>query len=313
MATDRRVAKEGAPRVRRGVTRRTKMNWVFSYCMIAPLCIGLAVFYLWPFVQNLWFSFNDVTKFNISTFCGLDNYRKLFGDKEVWKALSNTLKYVVVTVPLGMCFSILLAALLNMKIRGKSFYRVLYFLPSITMSAAVAMVWKWIFNEQMGILNSALKAMGMSGHNWLTDNRTALLCIMIVGMWMTIGYNMIILLAGMQGISKTYYEAASMDGAGVWARFFHVTLPLLTPTIFFVMITSIISGFQVFDAVYMMIGKTNPALDDTQTIVMLFYEQAFDYGHKGYAAAISVLLFAIILVLTIVQFSLQKKWVNYDE
>ena len=313
MATDRRVAKEGAPSVRRGVTRRTKMNWAFSYCMIAPLCIGLAVFYLWPFVQNLWFSFNDVTKFNISTFCGLDNYRKLFGDKEVWKALSNTLKYVVVTVPLGMCFSILLAALLNMKIRGKSFYRVLYFLPSITMSAAVAMVWKWIFNEQMGILNSALKAMGMSGHNWLTDNRTALLCIMIVGMWMTIGYNMIILLAGMQGISKTYYEAASMDGAGVWARFFHVTLPLLTPTIFFVMITSIISGFQVFDAVYMMIGKTNPAYDDTQTIVMLFYEQAFDYGHKGYAAAISVLLFAIILVLTIVQFSLQKKWVNYDE
>jgi multiple sugar transport system permease protein len=172
---------------KQSVTRRTKMNWVFSYVMIAPLCIGLAVFYLWPFVQNLWFSFNNVTKFNISTFCGLDNYVKLLRDQAVWKALGNTLKYVVITVPVGMCFSIFLAALLNMKIRGKSFYRVLYFLPSITMSAAVAMVWKWIFNEQMGILNSALQAMGLSGHNWLTDSRTSLYCIMIVGMWMTIG------------------------------------------------------------------------------------------------------------------------------
>lgn len=288
-------------------TRRTKMNWVFAYIMIAPLTIGLAVFYLWPFVQNLWFSFNNVTKFNVSTFCGLDNYVKMWGDKTVWKALGNTLKYVVITVPVGLAFSILLAALLNMKIKGKSFYRVMYFLPSITMSAAVAMVWRWIFNEQMGVLNSFLKAIGLSGHNWLTDSKTALYCIMIVGLWMTIGYNMIILLAGMQGISKTYYEAASIDGAGVWARFAHVTVPLLTPTIFFVMITSIISGFQVFDVVYMMIGTTNPAFDDTQTVVMLFYEEAFNYGHKGYAAAISIMLFVIILALTIFQFAVQKR------
>lgn len=311
MAGSRALASDATRR--RGVTKRTKKNWLFAYVMIAPLCIGLTIFYIWPFIQNVWFSFNEVTKFNISTFCGLDNYKELLSDKDVWKALGNTLRYVIITVPVGLVFSILLASLLNMKIRGKSFYRVMYFLPSITMSAAVAMVWKWIYNERMGILNGALQALGFSGHNWLTDSNTALYCIMIVGMWMSVGYNMIILLAGMQGIPKMYYEAASIDGANTKDCFFHITVPLLTPTIFFVMITSIIGGFQVFDVIYMMIGKTNPAFDDTQTIVMLFYEEAFNYGHKGYAAAISIVLFVIILALTIVQFALQKVWVNYED
>ena len=134
---------------------------------------------------------------------------------------------------------------------------------------------------------------------------------MLVGLWMSVGYNMIILLAGMQGISKTYYEAASIDGAGPITQFFQITVPLLTPSIFFVMITSIISGFQVFDVVYMMIGKLNPAYDSTQTVVMLFYRQAFDYGYKGYAAAISILIFLAIMLVTLVQFVVQKKWVNY--
>ena len=187
-----------------------------------------------------------------------------------------------------------------------------YFLPSVTMSAAVAMVWKWMYNEQMGILNSALKAVGGKGHNWMTDPHTALFGIMVVGLWMTVGYNMIILLAGMQGISKSYYEAAAIDGAGAVTQFFKITIPMLTPTVFFVMITSIISGFQVFDTVYMMVGKANPAYESTQTVVMLFYRQAFDYGHKGYAAAISILIFLAIMLVTVIQMIGQKKWVNYD-
>ena len=129
---------------------------------------------------------------------------------------------------------------------------------------------------------------------------------------MTVGYNMIILLAGMQGISATYYEAAALDGAGPIQQFFKITIPMLTPTIFFVLITSIISGFQVFDTIYMMIGKTNPAYDDTQTVVMLFYRQAFDYGYKGYAAAISLFIFIVIMIETVIQLIGQKKWVNYD-
>lgn len=164
----------------------------------------------------------------------------------------------------------------------------------------------------MGILNSVIRGLGGKGHGWLTDPKIALYMVMIVGLWMTVGYNMIILLAGMQGISQSYYEAAALDGAGTVQQFFKITIPMLTPTIFFVMITSIISGFQVFDVIYMMIGKTNPAYESTQTVVMLFYRQAFDYGYKGYAAAISILIFAVIMLVTVVQLWGQKKWVNYD-
>lgn len=293
-------------------SRREKKDWIAAYVFIAPVTIGLLIFYIWPFIQNVWFSFNDVNKFNVSTFVGLQNYQEMFKDKEVWKTFGNTLKYVVCTVPVGLFLSICIAALLNAKIKGKSIYRTLYFLPSVTMAAAVAMVWKWIYNEKMGILNSVIKSLGGDGQGWLTDPKIALFCIMLVGLWMSVGYNMIILLAGMQGISKSYYEAAAIDGAGSLQQFFKITIPMLTPTIFFVMITSIISGFQVFDVIYMMVGKTNPAYASTQTVVMLFYRKAFDYGYKGYAAAISILIFAVIMIVTVVQLIGQKKWVNYD-
>lgn len=293
-------------------TSRQKKDWFAAYVFIAPVTIGLLVFYIWPFIQNVWFSFNDVNKFNVSTFVGLQNYIEMFQDKEVWRTFGNTLKYVIITVPVGLFLSICIAALMNSKIKGTSIYRTLYFLPSVTMAAAVSMVWKWIYNEKMGILNSVIRALGGEGHGWLTDPKTALYCIMIVGLWMTVGYNMIILLAGMQGISKSYYEAAAIDGAGPFAQFFKITIPMLSPTIFFVMITSIISGFQVFDVIYMMVGKTNPAYESTQTVVMLFYRKAFDYGYKGYAAAISIFIFAIIMLITVFQLIGQKKWVNYD-
>lgn len=292
-------------------TARQKKDWFAGYVFIAPVTLGLLIFYIWPFIQNFWFSFNDVNKFNVTRFVGLDNYKQLIGDAEVWTTFGNTLKYVVFTVPIGLFLSICIAALLNAKIRGTSIYRTLYFLPSVTMAAAVAMVWKWVFNEKMGILNSVIAGLGGERVGWLTNPKTALFIVMLVGLWMSVGYNMIILLAGMQGIPKTYYEAASIDGVGGLAQFFKITIPLLTPSIFFVMITSIIGGFQVFDVVYMMIGKLSPAYDSTQTVVMLFYRQAFDYGYKGYAAAISILIFISIMIVTIFQLIGQKKWVNY--
>ena len=292
-------------------TARQKKDWFAGYVFIAPVTLGLLIFYIWPFIQNFWFSFNDVNKFNVTHFIGLDNYKQLIGDAEVWTTFGNTLKYVVFTVPIGLFLSICIAALLNAKIRGTSIYRTLYFLPSVTMAAAVAMVWKWVFNEKMGILNSIIAGLGGERVGWLTNPKTALFIVMLVGLWMSVGYNMIILLAGMQGIPKTYYEAASIDGAGGLAQFFKITIPLLTPSIFFVMITSIISGFQVFDVVYMMVLKSNPAYESTQTVVMLFYRQAFDYGYKGYAAAISILIFIAIMIVTIFQLIGQKKWVNY--
>lgn len=295
----------------RKVTNRQKKDWIFAYIFIAPVTLGLLVFYIWPFIQNIWFSFNDVNKFNVTHFVGLDNYKQLFADVEVLKTFTNTLKYVVITVPVGLFLSMCIAALLNAEIRGKSLYRTLYFLPSVTMAAAVAIVWKWVFNEKMGILNALVTKLGGTRVGWLTNPKTALFMIMIVGLWMSVGYNMIILLAGMQGIPKTYYEAAAIDGAGSLSKFFNITIPLLTPSIFFVMITAIIGGFQVFDVVYMMIGKGSPAFESTQTVVMLFYRQAFEYGYKGYAAAISIFIFIIIMIITVIQLILQKKWVNY--
>lgn len=310
MAENKAVAKAKAPKQKMSPWK--KKDWIAAYLFIAPVTLGLIVFYIWPFIQNFWFSFNDVNKFNIATFNGIENYKQLIADDEVWHTFGNTLKYVIITVPIGLFLSIVIAALMNAKIKGKSIYRTLYFLPSVTMSAAVAMVWKWIYNEQMGILNEGIRALGGSGHGWLTDPKTSLFMIMLVGLWMSVGYNMIILLAGMQGISNSYYEAAALDGAGPFAQFFKITIPMLTPTIFFVMVTSIISGFQVFDVIYMMVGKTSPAYDSTQTVVMLFYRTAFDYGYKGYAAAISILIFAVIMIVTVLQLIGQKKWVNYD-
>lgn len=274
--------------------------------------LGIFIFYIFPFIQNFWFSFNEVNKFNVATFYGLNNYIEMCKDKELWRALGNTLLYVGITVPLGLALSLFVAALLNTKIRGTSFYRTIYFLPSVTMSAAVAMVWRWIYNEQYGLLNAAVKALGFSPHGWITDPGTALFMVMIVGIWGTVGYNMIILLAGMQGISRSYYEAAAVDGASGIRQFFKITVPMLSPTIFFVLITSVISGFQVFDTIYMMVGKANTAYRSTQTLVMIFYRNAFDYGHKGYAAAISILIFSIIMLVTVIQMIGQRKWVNYD-
>lgn len=294
------------------ITKRQWKEWGEGYLFITPLLAGICLFYIFPFIQNFWFSFNEVNKFNLATFCGLGNYIEMLQDKELWEALGNTALYVAVTVPAGLMLSLLVAALLNTKIRGTSLYRTIYFLPSVTMSAAVAMVWRWIYNEQYGLLNAAVKFLGFPGHGWLTDTRTALFMVMIVGIWGTVGYNMIILLAGMQGISRSYYEAAAVDGANGFHRFFYITIPMLSPTIFFVLITSIISGFQVFDTIYIMIGKAGMAYKSTQTLVMIFYRNAFDYGHKGYAAAISIFIFLLIMLVTVIQMIGQKKWVNYE-
>lgn len=297
---------------KQSVKRKTE-QWVWGYLFIAPLLIGLIVFYIFPFIQSFFYSFTDINTFNQAKFVGLDNYKKMLQDPLLWGAALNTLKYVVITVPISMVLSLIVAALLNTGIRGKSIYRTLYFLPTVTMAAAIAMVWKWIFNGSYGILNQLLAFFGIAGKNWLSEPDTAFYMVMVVGIWGTVGYNMIILLAGMQGISRSYYEAASIDGARSFTQFFKITLPMLTPTIFFVLITGIIGAFQVFDSIYMMIGKGSLAYESTQTLVMLFYRNAFDYSYKGYACAIAMFIFLIIMAVTVIQMKLQKTWVNYED
>ena len=254
-----------------------------------------------------------VGAFNKTSWAGLSNYVTMFKDPVMWSTLWNTLRYVLVIVPFTLALSILLAALLNTDIKGRSVFRVIYFIPAITMSTAISMIWRWIFNSDFGILNFFLSKLGIRNVLWLSDPKTAWITISIVAVWMNVGYQMIILLAGMQGISRSYYESASLDGAGRFQQFFGITLPLLTPTIFFVLITTLISTFQIFDVIYMMINSKSLAKEASQSIVLYFYRNAFEYSKKGYASAIAIFLFVIIMVITAFQMKVQNKWVNYDQ
>lgn len=291
-----------------------KLNkeWLTGYLMIFPVVAGLLVFYIYPIFKVIIDSFYEVGSFNKRSFVGLDNYLTMFNDPKMWSSLFNTFSYVIVIVPGTIIISLILAALLNTKIKGRGFFRVVYFIPAITMGAAVAMIWKWMYNSDHGIINAILNALGFDSVNFLTNPNTALLSICLVSIWINVGYNMIILLAGIQGISKTYYEAASIDGASPVKQFFGITLPLVTPTLFFVLITNLIGTFQTFDTIYMMIKESGIAMEATQSMVMYFFRNAFSYSKKGYASALAVFLFLIIMLVTLIQMKLQKKWVNYE-
>jgi multiple sugar transport system permease protein len=283
-----------------------------GYIMIAPLMIGLFIFYLWPVFQTFYFSFTKWGAFGKYKWTGLTNYEHLLHDPDLGRALLNTVVYILLSVPGSLILAILVAVLLNQKIRGVGIYRTLYYLPAVTMPAAIAMVWRWLYNGDYGLINYLLSLVGLHGPRWLSDPAIALYSIILVAIWGAIGSNMILFLAGLQGIPSVYYEAAAIDGAGTLPRFFRITLPLLSPTIFFALVTSLIGAFQVFDLIFLMTGPNSPALDATKTIVYLFYQYAFITNDKGYAAAIAVLLFVIILVITLVQFRLQRRWVHYS-
>lgn len=287
-------------------------DWPWAYLMIAPTGLGLLVFYLYPIGRTLYFSFTDWGAFGGYEWTGLENYRALAGDTVVLEALRNTFVYSFLVL-LGIPLSVVVATLLNAHgLRGVGLYRTLYFLPVVTMPVAVAIVWQWIYNGQFGILNFLLSLVGVDGTSWLTNGDTALLSVAAVGVWMSLGYNVVILLAGLQGIPAQYYEAAELDGAGPVRRFFSVTIPLLSPSIFFVTVLTMIHALQVFDLVFVMIEPTNPALSSVRSVVYLFFQEAFVKNNGGYAAAIVMALLAVILAMTIAQFRLQRRWVHYE-
>ena len=295
----------------KAISKRKKMDYISGYTMILPLVLGLGVFYFYPIFKVFYDSFHEVGAFNKTKWVGLENYIQMFHDSTMWHALFNTMRYVLVIVPSVIILSLLLAVFLNMKIKGKSFFRVVYFIPAITMSAAVAMIWRWMFNSDYGIINYILNIFGMGSVQFLSNPQLAWIAICL-SIWSSVGYNMIILLAGIQGISRSYYEAASMDGASGIRQFFSITLPLITPTLFFVLVTTLISTFQTFDTIYMMIQKTGLAMESSQSMVVYFYKNAFEFSKKGYASALAVFLFLIIMLITALQMKLQKKWVNYE-
>ncbi|MEC3992310.1 sugar ABC transporter permease [Actinacidiphila sp. DG2A-62] len=289
---------------------------LWGYAFIAPTGLGLAVFYLWPVIQTAYFSFTQWGAFGGHTWSGLDNYHRMVHDSEFGRALVNTLAYTglgLLSIPLAIVF----AALLNRPgLRGLGVYRTLFFLPVVTMPVAVGMVWRWLYNGDYGLVNYLLSLVGVDGPNWIADPRVALYALVAVGVWSSIGYNLVIFLAGMQAIPKEYYEAAEIDGAGPLRQFVSVTLPLLSPTAFFVSVISVIGSLQLFDLVYVMAGsgaaaRSNPAFPRLETVVQLFYDRAFVTNDRGYAAAIVMVLLLIIIALTALQFRLQKRWVHY--
>ncbi|GAA4039648.1 carbohydrate ABC transporter permease [Nonomuraea soli] len=314
LTTTRSGAAHAAPVKGKDRSRRSEALWGLAF--IAPTGLGLAVFYLWPVLQTAYFSLTEWGAFGGHTWTGFDNYLRLAGDPEVGQALRNTLLYTALglaAIPLAIVF----AALLNVKgLRGVGAYRTLFFLPVVTMPVAIAMVWRWLYNGDYGLINHLLALVGLDGPNWVSDPATALYALVVVGVWSSLGYNLIIFLAGMQAIPKEYYEAAAIDGAGPIRQFFKVTVPLLSPTAFFVSVVSVIGSLQLFDLVYVMSGsgaaaRANPAFPRLQTVVQLFYDRAFVTNDRGYAAAIVMMLLVIIIALTVLQFRLQRRWVHY--
>lgn len=291
--------------------KRENRNW--GWFLIAPTLAGLLILNIIPVIQTFIMSFQNVSSFGASTWVGMDNYIRMMGDAEFWMSLRNTLTYGIVQVPITVILSTIAAVLVNQKVKGVQVYRTIYFLPMIAAPAAVAMVWRWMYNSDYGLINNALRAVGFSGDiSWLSDPNVVIWSLIIVGIWSAVGYNMILLLAGLQEIPKSYYEAAELDGAGPIRQFFSITLPLLTPQLFFVMVTSIISAFQVFDTIFVMFDVTNPALSHVQSLVYKFYNESFALNDKGYGAAIVIALVILIGIVTIFQMIGQRKWVHYD-
>lgn len=283
-------------------------GYVWGYLMVAPTIIGLIVLNIVPFFQTIYMSFSKSKAFGAYQFCGLENYVEMFKSSEFWKATWNSIYFCILTVPIGVFLALLVAVLLNAKIKGKTAFRAIYFLPMVVAPAAVAMVWKWIFNTEYGILNSLL------GKNirWLTDPKIVLVTCAIVAIWSAIGYDAVLLLSGIQNISRTLYEAADLDGASKVQQFFHITLPMVSPTLFVVLIMRLMSSLKVYDLIYMMVEQSNPALTSAQSLMYLFYRESFVAGNKGYASAIVIWTVLLIGIVTVFQFIGQKKWVNYE-
>ncbi len=285
---------------------RREQNW--GWFMVAPTIIGLLILNVWPFIQTLYASFCEHLGFGHYKFIGLENYINMFQDADFWKATWNTVYFCILTVPIGLFLSLLVAILLNAKIKGKSFFRSVFFLPMICAPAAVTMVWRWIFNSEYGILNQILG----THISWITDSKVVMIACAIVAIWSAIGYDAVLLLAGLQNISKSYYEAASIDGASKVTQFFRITLPMVSPTLFVVLIMRLMASMKVYDLIYMMVEDTNPALTSVQSLMYLFYRESFVAGSRGYGSAIVIWTVLLIGIVTIIQFVGQKKWVNYE-
>lgn len=285
---------------------------LWGYLFIAPTVLGLGIFYIGPAIAAFGFSLTEWNGITQPLYIGLQNYFNLFTDQKFIRSLVNTVLFSLGSVPLSIILATLAASLLNRKMRGTLAYRTLFFIPVVTMPVAVGIVWRWLYNSQYGIINYFLGLLHFPQPAWILDESTALISIIIVSIWMTVGYNMVILLAGLQNIPQSYYEYSTLEGASRTRTFFSITLPLLTPSLFFVFVLSTIKSFQIFDLIFVMTENKINLLGPIRTIVYGIWEQGFTFYKMGYASAQAVILFLIIFILTIFQMILQKKWVYYS-
>ena len=285
---------------------------IVGFLFISPWIVGFLVFALGPMIYSLYLSLTQYAIVRDPVFIGISNYVTAFTkDRLFWLALEKTAYYATVAVTLGVTGSLLLALLLDQGLRGTYLLRTFFFMPSLTPVVASVLNWGWILHPQLGALNYLLRQVGIRGPGWLTSAEWAMPALLIMAIWGSVGGGrMVIFIAGLQGIPQELYEAAHIDGAGVWHRFRHVTLPLLTPTVFFNMVLGIISAFSVFTVAY--VGTRGGPVNATYFYVLHIYNRGFADSEMGYASALAWVFFVIILSLTAIQFWLQRHWVYYE-
>jgi ABC-type sugar transport systems, permease components len=277
---------------------------------LAPNIIGFLVFTVGPVLYAVYLSLTEWNMVRSPVFTGLENFVKLFRDPRFYQALKNTMVYTVGTVPVLIVLSLLLAVLVNSKVKGISIFRTMIFIPVVASTVGSAMLWQWLLANDIGIVAYLLKIFGIKAPQFLTSSKWAMFSVILYTIWKQLGYNMVILLGGLQAIDITYYDAARVDGAGAVRRFFNITIPMLTPTLFFTVIMGVINSLQVFDQTHVLTkGGPNYA---TTTIVYYVYVEAFTNMKMGYACAASIILFLIILLITLFQWKGQERWVHYD-
>jgi multiple sugar transport system permease protein len=289
-------------------SRRRDNLWGTLFCL--PCILGFFIFALIPMCTSLYYSFTNYNVISKCDFIGLSNYVNMFSgnDPYFYKALFVTFLYVILSVPSSLVMAFLIALLLNTNVKGKGFFRTIFYLPSIVPVVAMSAIWLWIFNSDFGLANAILKVAGMPPAKWLSSERTVIPTLVFANLW-TIGSTMVIFLAGMQDVPRQLLEAVEIDGGGSVSKLLHVTIPMMTPTIFYNLIMGIINGFQVFTQAYVITqgGPNNASL----FYVFYLYREAFQFMRMGSACAIAWVLFVIIMLITALMFYLQKKWVYY--
>jgi multiple sugar transport system permease protein len=292
------------------LSKRRRSEALAFYLWISPWLIGFVIFQGWPFLQSMYLSFTDFRLLNAPVFTGLENVQRLMQDERFWKSLQVTALYVLGVVPIGNLLALGVAMVLARRLAFVNFWRTVYFLPSVIGGVAVAVMWSFIFNPDFGLINVALSWFGIRGPGWLTSETWALPAIIIMGWWAGIGPQMVIYLAGLKGIPTSLYEAAEIDGATPWRKFWHVTLPMLSPTIFFNLINGVIAAFQVFDPAFVL-TKGGPN-DATRTYAYGIFDEAFQLSNMGYASLQAWLLFIVILIVTLLVMRFSQRHVYYE-